>query len=286
MRLQRTGIISKLSLKSQTSFRNKQLPLPPTPLLPDLANEFNEFFIDRINKIMVTIKQDEPDERHIKSPSLTSVKMSSFTPTMIPEMVKLIHNTTIKSWQLVPLLARLLKANIEHTAPAITDIVNTSLTLGKVTTNLKQATLQPLLKNLELVLKNYRPVSNLSFLSKMIKCVVCEELGDNVSKAGNLEVLQSAYKAGHSTETALLKVKTYILNAINSNEVMCLVLLDLSAAFNTISHQILLNKLKYCFGVDVTVLNWLESDLTGRCQKVVLEGKDGIKATSNNMTLT
>ena len=119
----------------------------------------------------------------------------------------------------------------------------------------------------------------------MIKCVVCEQLGDHVSKVGNLEVLQSAYKAGHSTKTALLKVKTDILNAINNNEVVCLVLLELSAAFDTISHQILLNRLMYHFGVDGTVLNWLESYLTGRCQQVALEGKDGIKAASNNMTL-
>ena len=105
---------------------------------------------------MVTLKQEEQDKRHIESAPLTSVKMSLFTPTTIPEMVKLINKTIIKSCQLDPLLARLLKANIEHIAPATTDIVNTSMRLGKVTTNLKQAILQPLLKrsNLELVLKN------------------------------------------------------------------------------------------------------------------------------------
>ena len=56
-------------------------------------------------------------------------------------------------------------------------------------------------------------------------------LGNHVSKMDNLVVLQSAYKAGHSTKTAVLKVKTNILNAINNNEVMCLVLLDLSTVF-------------------------------------------------------
>ena len=86
---------------------------------------------------MVTLKQEEPDKRHIKSAPLTSVNMSSFTPTTIPEMVKLIQKTTIKSCELDPLPARLLKANIEHIAPGITDIVNTSLPMGKVTTNLK-----------------------------------------------------------------------------------------------------------------------------------------------------
>ena len=95
---------------------------------------------------MVTLKQEEPDKRHIRSAPVISVKMNSFTPTTIPEMVRLIQKTTIKSCELDPLLARLLKANIEHTAPAITDIVNTSLTLGKVTTNLKQSILWPLLK--------------------------------------------------------------------------------------------------------------------------------------------
>ena len=60
----------------------------------------------------------------------------------------------------------------------------------------------------------------------MLERVVCEQLGDHVSKTGNWEVLQSAYKAGHSTETALLKVKTDILSAINNNEIVCLVLLD------------------------------------------------------------
>ena len=99
----------------------------------------------------------------------------------------------------------------------------------------------------------------------MIKHVVCEQLGDHVFKMGNLEVLQLAYKAGHFTKTALHKVKANILNAINNNEVVCLVLLDLSAAFHMISHQILLNGLKYHFRVDGTVLSWLESYLTSRC---------------------
>ena len=87
----------------------------------------------------------------------------------------------------------------------------------------------------------------------MMECVTCEQLGDCVSKTGNLEVLQSAYKVGHSTQTALLKVKIDILNASNNNEVMCLVLHHLSAAFDMISHQILLNRLKYHFRLDDTV---------------------------------
>ena len=69
---------------------------------------------------------------------------------------------------------------------------------------------------------------------------------------GNLELYQSAYHENHSMETALLKVKCDILDAIDKKEVLCLVLLDLSVAFDTISHAKLLNHLKYRFGITDT----------------------------------
>ena len=97
MRLLRTGTISKLSSKSQTSYssQKKQLPLPPILLLQDLACEFNAFFTDKINKIMVKLKQEELAKRHIENAPLISVKMTSFTPTTISEMVKLIHKQSL-----------------------------------------------------------------------------------------------------------------------------------------------------------------------------------------------
>ena len=85
-----------------------------------------------------------------------------------------------------------------------------------------------------------------------------------------MEPMQSAYRAGHSTETALIKVKADILNAVDNKEVVCLVLLDLSAAFDTVDHQILLERLKNMFGLTGTVINWRTSYLLGRLQKVVV----------------
>ena len=98
------------------------------------------------------------------------------------------------------------------------------------------------------------------------------------------EPLQLAYRSNHSCETALLKVKTDILTAIENQEVVCLIMLDLSAAFDTISHELLLNRLKYRFGVTDLALNWLESYLTGRMQQVVLQENPCAKAVMSNKT--
>ena len=83
-----------------------------------------------------------------------------------------------------------------------------------------------------------------------------------------MEAHQSAYCSSHSMETALLKVKTDIIQALDNQEVACLILLDLSAVFDTIDHDILLNRLKSRFAVTGVVLKWLESYLKDRSQAV------------------
>ena len=89
-------------------------------------------------------------------------------------------------------------------------------------------------------------------------------------KSGNLEKYQSAYRSNHSVETALLKVRTDLLAAIDGKEVTCLILLDLSVAFNTVDHQLLLNHLSFRFGIEGKCLEWIESYLTSRNQQVVI----------------
>ena len=115
---------------------------------------------------------------------------------------------------------------------------------------------------LDLALCNYRPVSNLAYISKTIKRVVYDQLTSYTSNSGKMEPLQPAYKQGHSTETAMFKVKTDLLGATDQKKVVCLVFLDLSLPFDTMTHEYLLNHLKYRFGVDGTVLAWLTDYLT------------------------
>ena len=138
-----------------------------------------------------------------------------------------------------PIPTSLLRNHIDVLAPVIQKIINISITNGIVPANMKEALIRPLLKKSNLDpqhLKNFRPVSNLSFVSKLVERVVYEQLMDHVANTGKLEDLQSAYRSDHSTESALLKVKTDLLDAMEKQKVTCLVLLDLSAAFDTVSH--------------------------------------------------
>jgi len=137
---------------------------------------------------------------------------------------------------------------------------------------LKQAIIRPLLKKLglELIEKNYIPVSNLTFLSKLIERVVAIQLVDHLTDNELMDPFQSAYRKGHSTETALLRVQNDILMEVDKGNVVLLVLLDLSAAFDTIDHELLLKRLSVRCGIKGTVLKWFRSYLKDRTQSVVI----------------
>ena len=85
-------------------------------------------------------------------------------------------------------------------------------------------------------------------------------------------LLQSAYRQHHSTETALLKVKNDILMNMENQQVTLLMLLDLSAAFDTVNHRILLDPLPSDFGISGSALNWIESYLSNRTQRIYIDG--------------
>ena len=137
----------------------------------------------------------------------------------------------------------------------------------------KKSIIVPLLKKPSLdaeVLKHYRPVSNLAFISKIIEKAVVLQLNDHLSTKNLFETYQSAYRRLHSTETALLKVQNDILIALDNKQAVVLLLLDLSAAFDTVGHTTLLKLLKSRYGITGKVLTWMESYLTNRCQAVMI----------------
>ena len=119
-------------------------------------------------------------------------------------------------------------------------------------------------------MKNYRPVSNLSCLSKILEKVVASRLNSHINSSHTSNDYQSAYRKFHSSETALLKIHNDILSSMDDGRVTALTLLDLSAAFDTIDHTILLRRLRNWFGVSGMALDWFKSYLTGRSQRIKL----------------
>jgi hypothetical protein len=145
----------------------------------------------------------------------------------------------------------------------------------------KSAYITPLLKKPDLdpaENKSYRPISNLSVLSKTLERLVTRQLLDYLHAADLMPDLQSAYRANHSTETAVLKVLADILRAVDSGDLTVLALLDLSAAFDTVDHGTLLHRLRNSYGLGGRVYDWFQSYLSGRFQSVRCGG------TSSTMT--
>ena len=140
---------------------------------------------------------------------------------------------------------------------------------------MKHALVTPLLKGHSLdpeCLRSYRPVSNLSFTSKLTERVVAQRLTDHVSEHQLRECYQSAYHSYHSAETALVVVQNDILEAFDNRQGVILVLLDPSAAFDTFEHSMLVSHLQRRFGITGTASVWIESYLSGWSQSVVLSG--------------
>uniref|UniRef100_A0A803SLJ1 Reverse transcriptase domain-containing protein n=1 Tax=Anolis carolinensis TaxID=28377 RepID=A0A803SLJ1_ANOCA len=151
-------------------------------------------------------------------------------------------------------------------------IINASLGQGSFPSCFKQAVVKPLLKKTSLdpsVCNNYRPISNLPFLGKVLERVVATQLQEFLDDTDFLDRSQSGFRPGHSTETALVALVDDLRRELDRGSVTLLVLLDISAAFDTIDHGILLGRLSG-MGLGGTVLQWLQSFLEGRSQMVKL----------------
>jgi len=105
-------------------------------------------------------------------------------------------------------------------------------------------------------------------VSKLLERIVFRQLYSYLSAADLLPHLQTAYRIHHTTETAVLKVLMDILYAVNQCDLFVLALLDLSAAFDTVDHDILLTRFKVSFGIGGSALDWLQSYLTSRLECV------------------
>ena len=201
--------------------------------------------------------------------------MHTFGEATQEEVLKIIKSSNNASCLCDPIPTSLIRGDLLPVVlPVLTDIVNKSLLSGTFPSTLKTALVKPLLKKSSLdqqQMKNYRPVSNIPFLSKVIEKVVASRLASYMESNELNEKFQSAYKRAHCTETALLRVQNDVLWAIEKKSAVFLVLLDLSAAFDTVDSELLLSLMENSIGIKGTALNWFRSYLTERSQCVLVK---------------
>ena len=173
-----------------------------------------------------------------------------------------------------PLPSKLLKDCSSTFAPILSSLVNLSLEQAHVPSSVKIAYISPLWKKPSLdrnSLQNYRPVSNLPFLFKILERVVFSRLSDYFLANDLFDPFQSGYRSHHSVETLLVDVSNHILQGMDRGNSTALLLLDLSSAFDTVNHTILLNTLS-SLGVKGEAYKWFESYLSYHSQIVCING--------------
>jgi len=246
--------------------RSTTSSLPNISSVTSVAKQFATFFSDKVTKLRATIPGSSQSP-HFPQPRSNPAVLNELRPTDVTEVTKLILKSRNKQCELDPIPTSILKQCVSVLAPVVTEIINLSLSSGTFPSIFKQSVVSPLLKKPKLdkdSLTNYRPISNLSFLSKLTERIVKDRVSQHLGKNSLFNAFQSAYTAFHSTESVLLSLHDFIVRSICRKQVTCLCLLDLSAAFDTIDHSILLHRLSAWFGIHNSALSWFQSYLSDR----------------------
>ena len=240
------------------------------------SNDFMNYFTSKIDTIRDKIATIQPSATvsyqtvHYRPPE---EQFHSFSTIGEEELYKLVKSSKPTTCMLDPIPSKLLKEVLPEVIGPLLTIINSSLSLGYVPKTFKLAVIKPLIKKPQLdprELVNYRPISNLPFLSKILEKVVSSQLYSFLEKNGICEDFQSGFRPYHSTETALLRVTNDLLLSSDRGCISLLVLLDLSAAFDTIDHNILLHRLEHFVGISGSALAWFKSYLYDRHQFVAV----------------
>ena len=251
---------------------SKDLPTNSDPV--KLADDFRDFFVNKVNNIRADIEEEAEDLMHTDDDLTTQHvtgtsggRLSCFSTITIEEVENRIKSMSNKFCCLDPIPTFLLKNCSDVLSPIILHIINSSTMTSEFPTEMKKAVIKPTLKKDDAdadCLKNYRPVSNLPAISKLLERVVLDQLNLHLSENDLHCSVQSGYRPHHSCETLLVRMSDDIIKEIQADNIVIVVLLDLSAAFDTIDHTVLLEKLINDYNITDDAHKWFKSYLDGR----------------------
>ena len=233
----------------------KENPMAPAESNQVLAEEFMNFFMDKIKKIQDNLNHNDLFELAANE-SITMREL--FLPLSELEVHKLVMQMQTKLCELDIMPSKLLKEYIEKFIGLLTNIVNISLESGVFAEEWKTALLYPLIKKgrLDVMKSNFHPVSNFSFVSWLVEKAAIGQLIQHVDYYGLTPHYQSAYRKNHSCETSLLRLINDALWVMEQQQVTIP-----SAAFDMVHHDLLLLVLNKRLGFQGVILNWVKSYL-------------------------
>ena len=238
---------------------NPENPMPECDNDQQLADEFAEFFAEKIDRIKSDLDhylEYIPDHKDVPV-------MDKFLPISQEEITKTIFSMETKHCELDSIPTSVLKKLVPYIIAEITHVVNVSLSTGQFAIDWRCSCVNPLIKAMKLDRgkPSYCPVSNLSFISKLVECCALNQFNTHCNTHNLMPEYQSAYRRYHSCEMSLINLTNSILWAMEKQEVTSCILIDKSAAFDTIDRSILSEVLHHRFGISGTALSWYYSYL-------------------------
>uniref|UniRef100_A0A8C6NNP0 Reverse transcriptase domain-containing protein n=1 Tax=Nothobranchius furzeri TaxID=105023 RepID=A0A8C6NNP0_NOTFU len=270
----------KMLFKTISSIVSPASPTASIHFVADCVN-FLSFFVDKVNKVRSSISTSALSPPH--QTSTRPIILDSFAPVSLPELTKLVNSMKTSACPFDILPSSLFKSAFTSIGPSVLSRINASLVSGQIPAYFKNAVIYPLLKKPSLnpsLHSSFRPISKLPFISKILEKVVAKQLTPALDEHNIYDSFQSGFRRAHSTETALLRVSNDLLTHRDAGDCSVLVLLDLTAAFDTDDHQLILERLRDWVGLSGTALEWF-SYLSERSFSVVIS-----KFRSSNTSLT
>ena len=230
--LKKTVCESKSDIKQLFRTTKRILTWQPDTVLPDIADRavmatsFSEYFVNKIVKINTDLESEKGKAAISEIRDIIcseNARLDTFVEATENEIEKAITSLSPSISDLDPMPTILVKECRDILVKPLTDIVNISLKSGVVPSSLKEAVIKPLIKKANLnanILKNYRPVSNIAFVSKLVEKIVALRIHQHLDIHNLSDKFQSAYRKYHSTDSALLRVQSDI-NMTLQNKKLC-----------------------------------------------------------------
>jgi hypothetical protein len=241
-----------------------------------LAEAFNVFFKEKVEKLAASIKKDPDNNPFSRLKEKLRDSNLKFNLKTVSEVVVLNLLRSLKpkkSCGIDGITSEILKIGSDVLVVPLTYIVNYSIVTGKYPSKWKIAKVIALHKKGDKkTLKNYRPVSLLAVAGMILEKVVALQIEEFFEKNNLLGKFQFGFRRNKSTISELLTLFDTILEAKEMRKEILIILYDLSAAFDTVPHQILIEKLQL-YGFSKQAIKWMESYLSNRKQFVEVSGK-------------